>query len=174
MQKNLLIVFVAILCSHWLQAQKLTLKNIPGKWQIAALIADGKTIPLESEDSLRAFMYRQVEVQQNIPGNAPAVLSKSDSGGVEMGVKMLAMFRQSDMAFMANKTFRFSLSVAGTNKDMKGTWVFNEATQVIRLTELKKGKPVKSDIVKVLVKGEQLLLQMDKNKEEGFLLSKIK
>jgi hypothetical protein len=174
MYKKLMLLVVVVQCATLVSAQKLTFKDITGKWQVTSLVTDGQTIPVESDDKLRDYLYQQMVAEKEKTDSTNIVLTESDSSGVEMGIKMLAMFRDSDMIFQANRTFKFSLSIAGVKKDMAGTWAYNEAAKIIRLTELKKGKPVKSGIVKVLVKGNQLLLQMEKDKEEGFLLSKKK
>jgi hypothetical protein len=172
MYKKMIILLLVTISSNLVSAQKLTAKDITGKWQVSGLITDGQTIPIESDEALRDFMYNQVVTEKKKTDSANIILTTDDSSGVEMGVKLLAMFRESDIIFMANKTFKFSLSIAGSKKDQAGTWTFNETTQILRITEIIKGKAKKTETVKV--KGRQLLMVMEKDKEEGFLLSKKK
>jgi hypothetical protein len=160
-----------LICSTALHAQKkLKTSDIVGTWQITALLADGKTIPMETDDSIKAFLMRETLVKKG----DTATLSSEDSAGISMGAQILGMFRQSTFVFKANKTYQFGLAMGGKKDDKGGTWIFNEATQTIRVAEIKKGKPAKSEIVKIIVKGSQLLVQMEKNKEEGFLISRKK
>jgi hypothetical protein len=172
-KKTVSLLLLAISCTTLLAQQKMTLKDIIGKWQIAALITDNQTLPIDSDEALRNFMYQQMINEKKGTGDS-ATLTSDDSSGVELGVKMIGMFRESEVTFLANKTFKFSLSIGGSKKNQSGTWIFNAATQTITIKELKKGKPVKGDNQKVIIKGTQLLMQMEKDKEEGFLLSKKK
>ncbi len=172
MYKKLILLLLTALSCKLMSAQKMTTKDITGNWQVTGLVTDGQTIPLESDDALRNFMYAQMLEEKKKTDTAGIAFTSDDSSGVEMSVKILGMFRNSEVVFKANKTFKFSLSVAGANKDQAGTWAFNEATQSLRITEIKKGKAGKTETVKV--KGSQLLMVMEKGKEEGFLLSKKK
>jgi hypothetical protein len=172
MYKKIIMLLLVTVSSKLLSAQKLTVKDITGNWQISSLITDGQTIPIESDDALRNFMYTQMVTEKGKTDSTNTALTADDSSGVEMSVKIMGMFRKSDLIFKANKTYKFSLSLGGSSKDQVGTWAFNEATQILRITEVRNGKAKKAEIVKV--RGSQLLLQMEKDKEEGFLLSKKK
>jgi hypothetical protein len=172
MYKKIIILLLVTISSKLISAQKLTAKDITGQWLVSSMVADGLVIPLDSEEALRNFMYSQTRKQKG--DTTDAAPTADDSAGVEMAVQVLGMFRESELNFLANKTFKFSLSIGGTKSDKTGTWAFNEAAQTMRFSEIKKGKPVKSDIVKIIVRGNQLLLQMEKDKEEGLLLTKKK
>jgi hypothetical protein len=172
MYKKIVLLLLVTISSKLISAQKLTAKDITGKWQVSGLVTDGQTIPIESDDALRNFMYNQMVTEKKKTDSVNTALTADDSSGVEMSVKIMGMFRESDIIFMANKTFKFSLTVAGSKKDQAGTWTFNEATQILRITEIRKGKVKKTEVIKV--KGSQLLMVMEKDKEEGFLLSRKK
>jgi Lipocalin-like domain len=158
-----------LICSTVTHAQqKLKPSDIIGVWQISALVTDGITIPLETDEATKVFLMEQAGIKKG----EGAMLTSQDSAGIDMAVQMMGMFRQSTFLFNANKTFQFTLTIGDKKDEKKGTWTMNEATQIIRITEIKKGKPAKSEIFKIIIKGSQLLVQMEKDKEEGFLISR--
>jgi hypothetical protein len=163
------ILFVA--CGTQLYAQqKLKASDIIGTWEATTLLVEGKKIPLETDEAVKDYLFQQAALKST----GGATLSSEDSAGINMAAGIMGMFRQSSFVFNANKSFKFSLTM-GNEKDNKGgTWALNEATQTIRISEIKMGKPVKSEIVKIIVKGSQLLVQMEKDKEEGFLIRRKK
>lgn len=149
--------------------QKMKTSDLLGKWQVTALVADGETIPVGSEKGLWEFMTKQMAAAMD---SSNYVLSSEDSAAIRSAIQVLSMFSESTLTFNTNKTFLFSLSVGGKKEDKKGTWAFNEAKQTLNVTETQKSKTDKSDKLKILIKGNQLLMQMEEDKEEGFLLSK--
>jgi hypothetical protein len=168
-KKILSLLLPAIISSTVLLAQqKITPATIVGKWQITSLIADGKTIPVESESGLKAFMY-----DETVKRKKGTTLTKSDSSGIEMAVQIFMMLKNSVFTFNANKTYTASVNMMGSEKKATGTWLFNQAKQTVLLTELKNGKPAKSQFKKILVRQNGLLVQMDEKKEEGLVLTKV-
>jgi hypothetical protein len=172
MYKKITTLLLATICSKLLTAQKLTTKDITGSWQVSSMLTNGLTIPMESEEALRTFMYSQAKEKKGKKNASDATLTGSDSSALEMGVQILGMLRESEFTFSANNTFKFTLANEGDKKDVAGTWSFNEAAQTMKFAQIKKGKPEKSEIVKILAKGSKLFLQMEKDMEEGLLLSK--
>jgi hypothetical protein len=168
--RKIILPVLFLVCTMALQAQKkLKPADLVGTWQVSAMIADGNTIPLESNEAIRGFLMQQYSEKAG-PDRPP--LSKDDSAGIDMAVTVMASFRNSTFEFKANKSYAFEMTVSTQKNTENGTWAFNQATQTVLLKAMKKGKPAKSEIVKIIPKGDQLLIQMEKNKEEGFLVSK--
>lgn len=170
--RKLFVSLLLIAFGPSLQAQqKFTTKDLLGSWQPVAIVMRGNTIPLNDADSIMHFMLQE---QATKLGKGDT-LSKEDSSGIAFAAQIFMMFKKASFIFNANKTYRFSLGADLSEKTETGTWSFNEATQTIRITKAVKNKQAKSgksDIVKIIIKGNDLLLQMEKDKEEGLLLRK--
>jgi hypothetical protein len=173
LKKTVSVLLLVISCTTLAAQQKMTVKDIIGKWQVTGLVKDDQTIPIESEEALRNFMYAET-VKQKKEKKEDTGLTSDDSSGVEMVVKVLGMFRESEVFFLANKSIKLSLAMGRSKDEKGGTWAFNEAKQSITVTQAGKGKATKGKTILVFVRGSQLLMQMEKDKEEGFMLSKKK
>ncbi len=168
-------LFVSILLIAFgttLQAQqKLTTSDLVGSWQPVSIIMRGNNIPLNDVDSIMHFMLKE----QAAKLGKGDTLTKEDSSGIAFAAQIFMMFKKASFIFNANKTYRFSLGADLSEKTENGTWSFNEATQSIRIVKsqkTKQAKPVKADIIKIIIKGNELLLQMEKDKEEGLVMRK--
>jgi hypothetical protein len=168
-------LFVSVLLIAFgtsLQAQqKFTTNDLLGSWQPVSIIMRGNNIPLNNVDSIMHFMLNEQAAKLGMGDT----LSKEDSSGIAFAAQIFMMFKKASFIFNANKTYRFSLGADLSEKTESGNWSFNEATQTIRITKAaknKQAKPVKADIIKILIKGNGLLLQMEKDKEEGLVLHK--
>jgi hypothetical protein len=172
-KKTVSLLLLAISCTALHAQQKMTLKDITGKWQVTALVKDKQTIPIESEAALRNFMYTETAKQRKVK-NDNTGLTSGDSSGIELAVQMMGMFRESEVHFLANKTIKLYFNMGRVKDEKGGTWLFNEAKQSITITEAAKSKTAKAKKVTILIRGSQLLMQMGKDGEEGFLFSKKK
>lgn len=169
---KLFVSLLLIIFGTSLQAQqKFTTKDLLGSWQPVAIAMRGNNIPLNDADSIMHFMLQE----QTAKLGKGDTLTKEDSSGIGFAAQIFMMFKKARFIFNANKTYRFSLGADLSEKTETGNWLFNEATQTIRISKTpknKQAKPGKSDIVKIIIKGNDLLLQMEKDKEEGLLLRK--
>lgn len=165
----LLIAFGTLLHAQ----QKFKTGDLLGSWQPVAIAIRGNNIALNQADSIAQFMLNEKAATLK----NGEVLTKEDSSGIAFAAEIFMMFKKANFIFNANKTYNFSLGGDLSEKNEAGIWSFNEATQTIRITKSaknKQSKSGKSGIIKIIVKGEGLLLQMEKDKEEGLLLRKKK
>jgi hypothetical protein len=167
-----IIALCLLLCGPALRAQvKCKTKDMAGTWQMTYLITSGDTVSLASEAAVKNFLFKQLAGKKE---RDSAMDVSTDSAFINMAAMVLGQVGESTLLLHANKTYRFTL-MTGTDPIIEtGNWAFNETTQSIRVTQIKKGKPAKSSIVTILPQGGQLFMQMEKIKGKGFLLDRKK
>ncbi len=152
----------------------MTTARIAGSWKITDMRVEGENISVTSEDALSGFLLKGA-LKDKQKDSTDAVLTADDSAGIKMAATFISAFGRGLLVFNANKTFKFSMPQM--TKAETGTWSFNEKLQTLNMIPVKTKKAPKG-IVKdakafKFIDG-QLLMQMESDKEEGFLLTKRK
>jgi hypothetical protein len=166
----LLAVFAFARTAH---AQTLTQESITGKWALTGVITDGELMPLDSDATLIQYMLDDKLAKKRKKEGADATLNNKDSTSTLAVAKMLLVMRHSEAEFKSQGKFRFILALAFSQKtEILGTWQLDEAAQTIRITEKPNNQNEAPRTMKATLKGEQLFLQPEEEKADGYLLRK--